>query len=82
MYWILKEGGYVWVSAGKEKGCYIQCQTCGHVYWLEEDVPIDKLYVASICARCGHGRGLNCGDKEEDIVVYADLNLDERYYIY
>lgn len=24
--------------------------------------------------------GLNCGDKEEDIYVYMNPNLDNRYY--
>ena len=71
------------MDGNKEKGCYIQCQQCGHVYWIEEDVPIDKLYVASVCARCGEcGNGLNCGDEEEDIYAYYNPNLDERFYMY
>lgn len=79
----LVKGGYVWVSAGKDKGNWIQCTKCGHIYFVEEEVPIDRLYVASVCARCGeYGNNLNCGDKEEDIVIYADPILDERYYMY
>lgn len=70
------------VTRNADKGCWIQCSQCGHIYWTEEEVPIEKLYVTSVCARCGHDRGLNCGDKEEDIVIYADPVLDERYYIY
>ena len=70
------------MSAGRDKGCWVQCTQCGHIYWTEEDVPIEKLYVASGCARCGHGRGLNCGDKKEDVYSYYNPNLDERYYTY
>lgn len=70
-------------GGSKEKGCWIQCQQCGHIYWVDIDVSIDKLYVASVCARCGeYGNNLNCGDKEEDIYIYADPVLDERYYMY
>ena len=66
----------------REKGNYIQCSQCGHIYWIEEEVPIEKLYVTSVCARCGHDRGLNCGDKEEEVYAYYNPCMDERYYIY
>lgn len=79
----LEKGGYVWVSANKDRGCWVQCQQCGYVYWLEEEVPIDKLYVASVCARCGeYGNGLNCGSDQSEIYDCYNLNLDERYYMY
>ena len=67
----------------RDKGCWIQCTNCGAIYWIEEEVSIDKLYVASYCPKCGeYGNGLNCGDKEEDIIIYADPVLDKRYYQY
>lgn len=70
------------VAESKDKGIWVQCTQCGEIYYLDESVPIDRLYVTSICPRCGHDRGLNCGDKEEDIYFYADIVLDGRYYQY
>ena len=71
------------MSAGKEKGCWIQCQQCGHVFWLDQEVPIEKLYVASVCPGCGsYGNGLNCGDDGDDIYLYMSENVDPRYYQY
>ena len=71
------------VTGSKDKGCWIQCQQCGDIYWIEEEVPIDKLYVASVCPRCGdYGNGLNCGDNKDDLYLYMNENLDPRYYMY
>ena len=71
------------VTAGKDRGCWIQCQVCGHIYWTEEDVLIDKLYITSDCPGCGeYGIGLNCGDDQDDIYEYMNLNFDPRYYTY
>lgn len=70
------------VTGNKEKGCWIQCTQCGEVYYIEREVPIDRLYVASYCPGCGHTKGLNCGDKEEDVYTYYDPCLDGRYYTY
>lgn len=67
----------------KNKGCWIQCNQCGYVYWTEEEVPIDRLYVASFCPGCNeYGNGLNCGDSKDDLYLYADINRDPRYYQY
>ena len=70
------------MSVGKQEGTWIQCANCGKIYYIYRKVPIDKLYITSECARCGYDRGLNLGDKEENIYCYYDPNLDERYYIY
>lgn len=66
----------------KEKETWIQCTNCGKIYCIEKFVPIDKLYVASVCPRCGCEKGLNCGDDEGDIYLYANINVDPRYYQY
>lgn len=70
------------MDAVRVQGTWIQCTSCGKIYFIEEAVPIDKLYVTSICSRCGHHKGLNCGDKKEDVYLYYDPVLDERYYKY
>ena len=78
----LKKGGKTWVDTGKGKGCWVQCCQCGNIYYIQEPVPIDRLYVPSECTRCGHERGLNCGNNKNDIYMYYDQVLDERFYKY
>lgn len=55
---------------------------CGEIYHTKEPVPTDQLYVASECARCGHDKGLNCGNNRDEIYRYYDPVMDERYYQY
>jgi hypothetical protein len=65
------------------QGCWIQCQHCGHLHHIDQDVPIDKLYVACICPKCDeYGKGLNCGSDKSDVYKYMCENVDPRYYQY
>lgn len=66
----------------KQRGAWIQCQDCGHVYYMEESVPIDKLYITSYCPRCDGTKGLNCGSDASDVYLYMDITKDPRYYEY
>ena len=68
-------------SEGKQS-TLVQCQSCGKIYQIADKVSIEKSIIQSVCPRCGDYVGLNCGDKEEDIYIYMNSNLDERYYIY
>ena len=70
------------VIATDPKGTWVQCTSCGEIYFIEETVPIDKLYVTSICPRCDDCTAINCGNKEDDIILYCDQYLDERYFRY
>jgi predicted RNA-binding Zn-ribbon protein involved in translation (DUF1610 family) len=70
------------VVTSKEKGTWIQCTQCGKIYHIKEAVPIDKLYTDAECPKCGNLKAINCGDKEEDIILYCDSYLDERFYRY
>lgn len=70
------------MGTSKSRGTFIQCQNCGHIYTTEDRIPIDEMYVASICPRCDWERGLNCGSDENDICLYRDINVDPRYYEY
>ena len=77
------KGEKIWLDTVKEQGTWIQCQQCGEIYFIQESVPIDKLYVASFCPRCNeYTKGLNCGDSIEDIYLFANINVDPRYYQY
>jgi hypothetical protein len=70
------------MDAGKEIGSYVQCLSCGHIYTIEHKIPTGVSVVKSYCPRCEWQKGLNCGDKEEDIYYFYDPGLDERYYNY
>ena len=70
------------MNTGKEK-TYVQCQSCGHIYYIEKSIPINKLYVASACPGCGeYTKGLNCGNTAEDLYLYMNTNVDPRYFKY
>lgn len=68
-------------SNGKES-TWIQCQSCGNIYQIANKISIEKSIVNSMCPRCEGRVGLNCGDKEQDIYLYMNINLDNRYYNY
>lgn len=70
------------MDAARNQGVWVQCTQCGKVYFIQESVPIDKLYITSVCSRCGNQKGLNCGDNKEDVYIYYDPTLDERFYKY
>lgn len=59
---------------------FVQCQTCGKIFQIPYEVEIDKLYITTECLHCGQTQCLNLGDKEEDIYIYYNVNLDRRYY--
>lgn len=65
---------------------FVQCQCCGKVHQVKsKDASIsdDDLYTNPIyCPRCRGGtKHLVIGDRE-DIYIYGNNNLDERYFIY
>ena len=78
----LEKGGKTWVDTGKGKGCWVQCCQCGNIYHIKEPVPAEKLYITSECERCGNEKALNCGNNKDDIYIYYDQVLDERFYTY
>ncbi len=60
----------------KEIGSYVQCLCCGNIYTTERKIPINILITPSECPICKYKKGLNCGDKEDDIILYYDPVLD------
>ena len=67
----------------KKEGTYVQCQNCGHIYYIEKNIPINKLYIASFCPRCKeYVNGLNCGNNKDDLYLFTNVNVDPRYYEY
>ena len=70
------------MNTEKESDSYVQCLNCGDIYITRRKIPVSASIVKCECPRCGWHKGLNCGDKEEDIYLYYDNSLDERFYTY
>ena len=67
----------------ERSGTFIQCCHCGRICRIDDDVPIDKLYITSFCPRCDeYTKGLNCGSSKDDIYEFYDCTKDPRYYQY
>ena len=70
------------MKSEERQSTFVQCQSCGEIYQIAGNISIEKSIIQSMCPRCGEYVGLNCGDNENDIYLYMNPNLDERYYIY
>ena len=78
----LWRGGTPWLKSEEKEYTYVQCQCCGHLYIVDNKIPITMSIINSICPKCGNNIGLNCGNRKEDIYLYMNENLDWRYYNY
>ena len=61
---------------------FVQCTSCGHIHIVERKISMERAIIKLYCPRCGHGKALNCGYVEDDVVELKDPYLDERYFIY
>ena len=62
---------------------YFQCRSCGFIHKEKIRVNIEEMFVELRCPRCrGETQHNWVGDDPEDVYLYADVNLDERYYKY
>ena len=64
----------------KNSGSFMQCQHCGNIYYVDQEIPIDAFIIDLVCPKCGHTRALNCGEDRESIYFYMNENFDPRYY--
>jgi hypothetical protein len=76
------KGGRLWVLDRKKKGTWVQCTQCGKVDFIQETIPIDKVYFEFECQKCGHDKGLNCGSNIDYVYMYYDPSIDGRFYQY
>ena len=67
---------------GKKKKTFVQCTNCGKIYQISHSVDVEELYVTAYCKECESRMAINLGDKEEDIYLYMNPNLDERFFSY
>ena len=65
----------------KDEG-WAQCQVCGYLHKVKtKDTSEDDLYIEEHCPRCRDGtKHLWCGESQEDVYIYYNLNADPRYY--
>lgn len=64
---------------------WLQCQHCGHLHKVKtKDVSDEDLYIEEIhCPRCrDETKHLLIGEYEDDVYIYGNVNLDNRYFIY
>lgn len=64
-------------------GEYVQCQGCGYIHKIKGFFNIEDLYVQVKCPKCrGETTHLLCGNKEDDLYMTYNLNVDPKYYNY
>ena len=66
---------------------YVQCNVCGHLHQVKsKDASIsdDDLYTEPIfCSKCRDStKHLLIGEHREDLYIYGNSNLDEKFFIY
>ena len=61
---------------------WVQCTNCGHIYTIDDIIPMEKAIINSTCRKCEHERALNCGYSETDCEELKDPYLDCRYFMY
>ena len=63
---------------------YVQCQQCGKLHRVKEvKMSEDDLYTKLHCPRCrGDSNHLFIGTYQDDVYLYGNENLDDRYYKY
>ena len=66
---------------------WVQCARCGEVHQVKRkdaSISIDDLHTNPIyCYRCrDECKHLLIGEHKEDVYIYGNNNLDERFFIY
>lgn len=66
-------------------GNYVQCQNCGHIYYvydIEDKFSTEDFIIKAECPICNNINGVNCGENLEDIYMFMNINKDPRFYMY
>ena len=66
---------------------WVQCASCGNLHQVkskyvsisDDDLYTEPLWCHKCRDECGH---LLIGERREDVYIYGDGNLDERFFIY
>jgi hypothetical protein len=73
------------MTASNYNQAFYQCVLCGTVHKIEDSrIEItDELYSLVWCPHCKEiTKQLWVGDKPEDVSLFVDVALDQRYYNY
>jgi Zn finger protein HypA/HybF involved in hydrogenase expression len=78
---ILAEGGNFNVMSKKQRNQY-QCQTCGNLLWSKAPFNIeDDIFIKMKCGHCKKETDhIYVGENPEDVYLFGNSNLDERFY--
>lgn len=64
---------------------WVQCAVCGKLHRVNKkdaSMSDDDLYIELHCSRCRDStKHLLIGQHKEDVYIYGDSFLDERYFI-
>lgn len=66
-----------------KESVYFQCLKCGEVNEIDNkyEPKEDVLYVDLYCPHCKQvTRQLYCYGSKDDLSIYTDITLDQRYY--
>lgn len=82
---MIEKEAQVWhMDTRRHKESYYQCVQCGNIHKEYDDETIDlgnDMYYATVCSKCRSVTKHICvGEHEDEIVYYADVTLDKRYY--
>lgn len=69
-------------SGGEKRGSWVQCITCGEIHKSYSEYSIEEMYVDDYCSNCDSYRGLNLGNRKEEIYELYDVSLDDKWYTY
>ncbi len=63
---------------------WVQCQVCGNLHKVMiHNLSEEDLYIEAHCRKCRDDtKHLWIGQNKEDVYLYGNTFLDERYFIY
>ena len=63
---------------------WVECQWCGKLHRVKTaEPPEDKLFIKLHCPRChDEVNHLFIGKYTDEVYLYGNANLDERFFIY
>lgn len=63
---------------------WMQCQVCGQLHKVKmKDTSDEDVFIELYCPRCRDETShILIGKYREDVYLYGNMNLDERYFIY
>ena len=65
------------------KEVWMQCQCCGALYKKKIEYNIEDTYIQGECPKCrDETTNLICGENEDELYWWYNVNVDPQYYRY